>query len=167
MSYCNLTTDLKTRGRYVNDDIPSTVFSTDVLTAYQYEIEDYIHARLYQAGITTLPIVEATHPYVFRRLKYLSALGINAKMEETMETRGKPSGGGVESLSARFVANFNTQLDMYCDNPAYTLFQGESDTSIIGGRAKVRPIGNVVYGETYELINDGDYTVPFDIDTQF
>lgn len=130
MAYCNITTDLKTRGRYVNANIPTTLFSSDKLTFYTVMICDKIHSYLYKAGITTLPVVAASYPNAYRRLKDLNALGAIALMEESAQARGDGQETEEESISKTYWKEFYATLKLYTELPA-ALFEGDADLDLI------------------------------------
>jgi len=131
LAYCNITTDLKIRGRYVNSNITPTIFSDDKLNEIVAFVCDIIHAKLYKAGITTLPIVASTHPGAYRRLKHLNALGANAEIEKALRDRAYASDSTVEDVGAILESQFYALLEIYESMPA-SLFADDVDSSPIG-----------------------------------
>ena len=167
MAYCNLTTDLELRGSTFDNNASLTSFGTTKLTAFQEIIEDEIHAKLFKAGIA-VPIVQATNPYAFRRLKYLEALGINMMMEQAQYTRSQPMLGiEVENTSKIFRLEFEKKLAEYCDDPEFTLFQGETNIDALNERRNKRPIGRMLYSEVSELIENDSYDPEFTINYEW
>lgn len=167
MAYCNLTTDLSLRGISFDSKTSLTSFTPEKLQEYQYIIEDDIHAKLNQAGVT-VPISISINPYVYRRLKYLEALGINMLMEQAQYTRSQPAMDvEVENTSTIFKKDYEQKLKAYCDDPEFTLFQGETNFTALDSRRRNQPVGRIIYSEVSNLIENGEYDPYFKIDSEW
>jgi hypothetical protein len=125
MAYCNITTDLKQYGIYINRSAPTTT-NTD-WELYVNKAFRRINAELFKAGIR-VPVSPA-FPSAWDRLRHLNALGAIVEIEKAVASRGNPGGFGAQTVSDKYSMEFDETLKGYVEFPR-SLFAEEETAGV-------------------------------------